>query len=249
MNDFALPNCNSLQLWHAANTNDAEGPIEKRCWKWLNESEKDRLTQFKVISNHNQHLIGRAMMRWLLSPDKSRLSEVLFDTEAQGKPFVKHPASSKRPFNLSHTDGLVLCAIGSLSHHHVGVDVERSDRSTSPELAERYFSPPEITLLQQTTDEQIKRERFLRIWTLKEAFIKAIGTGLRTPLSHFAFKDIESANPTIDFLEPNLDGQLEWHFHCFEPRKGFIASTATACSPPSKRPSLVSRNFESEVGI
>ena len=58
-----------------------------------------------------------------LSSDKSRLNELVFEIEAHGKPFVSKPESSRKPFNLSHTDGLVGCLIDAISFQ-VGVDVE-----------------------------------------------------------------------------------------------------------------------------
>jgi 4'-phosphopantetheinyl transferase len=140
---------------------------------------------------------------------------------------VVAPDQAKQPFNIAHTDGLVLCGVADQEAELVGVDVEATNRRTSTELAERYFSEPEIAFLRSQPEEQ-QKYFFLRIWTLKEAFIKAIGTGLQTPLADFAFDQIDSPTPTIEFLKPDLDDGRNWNFVCYQPRKGFIASAAVA---------------------
>ena len=86
-------------------------------------------------------------------------------------------------FNLSHSGPWVALAVGE---RPVGVDVEcfRENRNTEA-LAKRHFTPEEQAFAAGS------QERFLRIWTAKEARIKWDGTGLRTPLSSFCVLDNE----------------------------------------------------------
>jgi 4'-phosphopantetheinyl transferase len=169
------------------------------------------------------------MARRLLSSEEVDPRAIRFDVEPHGKPFVIEPVAAKRPFNVAHTDGLVLCGVGSSGHQLVGVDVERLGRRTDPDLANRYFSAPEVEYLNQFHNVEQRRDIFLRIWTLKESFIKAIGTGLRTPLADFAFEEIESDSPRIRMLSPNLESDLAWNFFCVEPRPGYVGAIAVAC--------------------
>lgn len=236
-------------LWHASIAKHQRGSLEERCWTWLTENEKRRAEQFKVTSSQNQHVVGKGMARWLLSADTCRMDDLHFKTTDQGKPFVDHPDHAKRPFNLSHTDGLAVCLIGSRDHQFIGVDVERLDRNTSPDLADRYFSPPEIAKLNGVHDPLAKKHLFLKIWTLKEAFIKAIGTGLRTPLSGFAFEELDSSNPRITFLDPKLDDKLSWHFCSFEVRSGFLCSTAIGYSSSFAISNCHLQAFEETLGL
>ena len=253
MNKILSEDDNVLRLWHVATSSNAPSRVEEHCSKWLTKDEMDRADSFKVATSRNQFVVGKGIARRILSADKVHPSEIVFGVEDQGKPFVQGPASAITPFNLSHTDGLVVCLVGSNRKHlQLGVDVERLDRRTSTDLAERYFAQPEIECLNQETDAEAKKKLFLKIWTLKEAFIKAIGTGLRTPLSHFAFNQLDSANPKIDFLEPALEEQMNqdsmfWQFHSFEPRTGFIGATAVAASNADISIPLISQRFESEI--
>jgi hypothetical protein len=108
-----------------------------------------------------------------------------FDAGASGKPEIDRAFQRSRlRFNMSHTTGLVVCAAGL--DNEIGVDVEANDHLNSElELAEHFFAPEEISLLRGAIESE-RRHIFLRIWTLKEAYIKATGLGLACPLNSFA---------------------------------------------------------------
>jgi 4'-phosphopantetheinyl transferase len=102
-----------------------------------------------------------------------------------GKPFVAEPrAEVPVCFNVSHAGGEILCAIAL--GREVGVDIERVDRWTNHlGLAERFFSPLEIGALKSLEGNELAR-RFCTCWARKEAFVKAVGTGLSMPLQAFS---------------------------------------------------------------
>lgn len=202
--------------------------MEERCESWLDANERERADRFRQPTSRNQHVVGRGMAKRLLCGDSADPQSVCFAAETHGKLYVTEPDVAKRPFNISHTDGLVMCGVGDQAHAAVGVDIERLDRRTDPGLADRYFSAPEVRYLQRFQGDQERRSMFLRIWTLKESFIKAIGTGLQTPLADFAFEQIESSSPTIKMLNPKLESEWIWTFYSIEPKPGFIGAVAVA---------------------
>lgn len=85
-----------------------------------------------------------------------------------GKPY----AESAPQFNLSHSGQWLLCAVGDTP---LGVDIE-TPRTASPSLLRRVCTPSELALIGEGT------ERFLRVWTAKEAYLKYLGTGIRGDL-------------------------------------------------------------------
>ncbi len=218
----------AIRLWHATSSSSHPGPVERCCQAWLDDSERQRADRFRLATSRNQNVVGRGMARRLLSRGQVDPRSIRFAVEPHGKPFVSEPEDLQAPFNVAHTDGLVLCGIGSPQHRFVGVDVERRSRRTDPELAERYFAAPEVELLRRASSPEARQGLFLRIWTLKEAFIKAIGTGLQTPLSDFAFEDIDSERPRIRMLSAKLESDLCWRFFCTEPRPGYVGAIAVA---------------------
>jgi len=217
-----------VSIWHAANSSGEPGQTEKRCESWLDQSDLQRAARFRRATTRNQHVIGRGMSRRLLGRDVVDPQSIEFGIEPHGKPVVHRPLEANRPFNVTHTDGLVMCGIGTADHQTIGLDVERLDRRTDTSLADRYFSKPEVRFLNKFRTDESRRRTFLRIWTLKESFIKAIGTGLTMPLSDFTFEQINSDNPTIRMLNEELESDLGWRFYSFEPRPGFVAALAVA---------------------
>ncbi|MEM9365035.1 MAG: 4'-phosphopantetheinyl transferase superfamily protein [Planctomycetota bacterium] len=219
------PRGDRLELWHAQASSTDAGPTERFCEQWLVEEEHASAARFRVAKARNQHVIGRGMARCLLSHRVCDARQIQIETLEQGKPFVQSPEAAIRPFNIAHTDGLVMCGLAS-GARWIGVDVECLERRTDTNLARRYFASSEVAQLDRVRDEDERCHRFLKIWTLKEAFIKAIGTGLRTPLDAFWFEDSAADQPTITFADSGLDQGRYWRFKSFEPRPGFIAAVA-----------------------
>jgi 4'-phosphopantetheinyl transferase len=222
----ALHPCH-CRVWHCPADRERRGELEQRCEALLDPQELRDADRYRLITTRNQHIVGRAMARQLLAAGQVTPQAIRFTAEQFGKPQVLDPAALRRPFNIAHTDGLVLCGVAEGAVDAIGVDVECLGRRTTTELAERYFAEPEIRWLRAQPAAQ-QHAFFLRIWTLKEAFIKAIGTGLRTPLSQFAFVEIASQRPRIEFLSPELDDGRRWDFVCAEPRRGYLAAAAVA---------------------
>lgn len=81
-------------------------------------------------------------------------------------------------FNISHTSSLVAC--GVTVNVPIGIDVEEKQRRLKNKIlafAKRYFSPDEVKLLTAISDPEIQRQEFIKLWTLKEAYVKAVGRG------------------------------------------------------------------------
>lgn len=227
------PQESTVDVWHASSSSAEPGRLEMRCESWLDDDDRQRASMFQRPTSRNQHIVGRGMARKLLGQDSIEPHEIRFAAESHGKPYVTQPSEAQLPFNVAHTDGLVMCGVGKHSHDLVGVDIERLERRVDMDLAGRYFSQPEIRFLDSIKSDETKRETFLRIWTLKESYIKAIGTGLQTPLEDFAFEDIDSKHPKITILNPALNCGRTWKFFAVTPRPGFLGAVAVATREPA----------------
>lgn len=153
-----------------------------KLFELLDPDEKDRAERFKFPAPRHQYVISRGLLRRALGVYlKIAPREVRFRTTANGKPELA--ASSDLRFNLSHTQGATVFAIARI--RQVGIDVERIRPDTNVmELAERFFSGPEVEWLRsQAASEHIAS--FFSCWTAKEAYIKAHGEGLSLPLDSF----------------------------------------------------------------
>ncbi|MDE6730400.1 MAG: 4'-phosphopantetheinyl transferase superfamily protein, partial [Oscillospiraceae bacterium] len=95
-----------------------------------------------------------------------------------GKPFFKN--YPELYFNLSHCDGLAVCLVSS---RECGVDVEMR-RAVRPGILRKIFTSEEQELVLRSDNPDLE---FTRIWTLKEAYVKAIGKGIAFPMQEIFF--------------------------------------------------------------
>ncbi|TNF31586.1 MAG: 4'-phosphopantetheinyl transferase superfamily protein [Deltaproteobacteria bacterium] len=115
----------------------------------------------------------------------------------------------------------------------VGVDVEdAARRGRTVELADRFFAPSEVAALRALPEGAAQRDRFFRLWTLKESYIKARGQGLAIPLSGFAFA-LDGAGSAIGFsARPEVDDDAaRWRFFGLRPSERHQLAVAVAAGP------------------
>lgn len=175
----------------------------------LSEEELARADRFHFERDRLVYTAAHALCRGLLSAATGAPPrDWQFSIGAHGKPEVIVPAGAPRlRINLSHTRGLAAAAL--TVEHDIGIDVEWLDRQPHvDELAERMFAERERQQLATIPDAE-RTEAFLRFWTLKEAYVKAIGKGLSQPLDAFFF---ELGRPGIHFADPDADDPARWHF-------------------------------------
>ena len=141
-------------------------------------------------------------------------------TENNGKPIYKHKPDLF--FNLSHSGNVVVCAIGSSP---VGIDVE-GNRNIRLNTAKRFFTEAEYrwvgegqlgrgeeSVITAESDEQQacsenptieQKKRFLRIWTLKEAYSKLTGEGIAYGISQVQFLPDSRGNMHMSYVDKSL---------------------------------------------
>ena len=97
-----------------------------------------------------------------------------------GKPsLAEHPDIH---YNISHADGIAACIV---SERECGIDCEKV-RGFRPNVMKRAFSEKERDMVEKAPDD-MKDLLFFRLWTLKEAYVKALGTGIAFPLDTAGF--------------------------------------------------------------
>ena len=167
-------------------------------WRNLDDDEREKASRFHFDKHRRHYVVGRGVLRLLLGRYlETPPEDVRFCYGPQGKPALdgEHRESSLR-FNASHSGEL---AVYSFMHDcEVGVDVEliKGDFATE-EIAERFFSAGEIKALSALPVAE-RPAAFFETWTRKEAYIKAIGSGLSHPLDQF---DVTEAIPGWSILD------------------------------------------------
>jgi 4'-phosphopantetheinyl transferase len=195
----------------------------------LDSEEQLRHRRFINERSRHQFLVSHALVRTTLSHFAPiQPQDWGFSTTEYGRPEVSAPTMPAAPrlrFNLSHTDGLIICAI--VSEQDLGVDVEDVRRRTQfREIAHRFFSAAEVEALLSLPPAQ-QRMRFFQLWTLKEAYIKAQGIGLSLPLSQFSFH-LQGEGPPYKILWKTAESEPSdvWQFILLRPSSTHTAAIA-----------------------
>jgi 4'-phosphopantetheinyl transferase len=163
----------AVRVWRVAL--DQEGDPHRR----LSADERARAARHASPEQGRRFAMARAVLRSVLAeahgvaPD-----ELVLGTEARGRPLIV-PRDGRRPpdFNLSHAGNWALIAVAPPGWR-VGVDVEWTGREVDClAMARSMFSPAEVAGLAGLAGAE-RRAEFFRLWTAKEAYVKADGAGV-----------------------------------------------------------------------
>jgi len=212
----SLPSAtDEVYVWLAVPEQCCQPELIETYLSWLDEQERSRYERFRFPKHRHQYLVAHALLRSSLSkygnypPDDWRFSK-----NAYGRPEIQPGCGQPSlRFNLSHTEGLVACAITRSAA--VGIDVECITRSSDLQaIAEVSFAPEELTVLSQLPNHAWG-QHFFRLWTLKEAYVKAQGKGLSMPLQQITFQFSQQATESIHFAtstatKPFQNWQFAW---------------------------------------
>ena len=159
-------------------------PTEQRWKQLLSEDERKRAGRFHFSRDREFFTATRALLRTILGCYAAcDPSQLVFRYSDKEKPSLKDGFSNQLEFNVSHSGTTAMLAFAR--GRALGVDVEqiREDFDTDA-IARRFFSTHEVQQL-FSLDPAERHQAFFRCWTRKEAYIKAVGTGLSLPLGQF----------------------------------------------------------------
>jgi 4'-phosphopantetheinyl transferase len=162
---WLLPNCVQLEADSALMT-------------LLSAAERGRAASYVSSDARATFVVTRAVLRLILGHHLGREpAAIRLATSKYGKPYVAEAGGGSSVwFNVSHSRDYGLVATSD--DGPVGADVEWIDASVDAEaIAARYFDPPELGRL-QASPKCARGRLFYTLWVRKEAYWKAVGTGL-----------------------------------------------------------------------
>lgn len=174
---------NSLETWknkiliHAIEIESSELSYTKFT-EFLSADELQKLNTFKFYKDRLRYSITYHYLRIFLSKIVKTLpADIELVANQYGKKKFKNPAFSQIHFNLSHSANIIVYAFNQ--QDQLGVDVEYLDYNINYlELSEKYFSKNERAFIVEAKNLNEQVYRFYKLWTRKEAYLKARGTGL-----------------------------------------------------------------------
>jgi 4'-phosphopantetheinyl transferase len=198
----------------------------------LSSDERARAEKFHFPEHRERWQMTRGILRVLLARYLgANASEIAFDYGAHGKPQLKHPAPSALHFNASHSGDYAAFAMTRAGA--VGVDIEhiREDMPRCDEIARRYFAPGEQEQLFALPESERVRA-FFTLWTRKEAFVKARGTGLFSGLDQF---EVALDEPRVLSATGGDARSLSWSMAALPAIPDYAGALVVCASPCAPR--------------
>ncbi len=229
-----------IHLWFAFPDEIQDDRLLLDYEKLMTQEEYERYVRYRFAKDRRLYLITRTLIRttlsryidvdpcnWRFSKNKYGRPEII---ASEGMPLVR--------FNLSHTNGLVIC--GVVLEQDIGADVENTGRpGVAMEIPQKFFSCCEVEELYSLPAHKM-HDRFFHYWTLKESYIKARGMGLSLPLEQFTFH-ISKDKPLRISFDPRMEDVPDrWQFWLLKPTDRHYTAVSV-CRKPGASYNLVMR--------
>ncbi len=180
--------------------------------KQLSPYRCEKIMRRKMRNDKNMSLAAGILLNEELKKYGLSEKKMEYRIGEQGKLYFKN--LPELHFNISHSGGIVICAF---SDCEVGCDVEKI-RCVDLKLAKRFFSENEYEYIISQRGDNEKYSAFFRIWTLRESYMKAIGSGISMSLGSFEIKLDEK----IGVIDNRSDGR--YYFKEYDNVNGYKIS-------------------------
>ena len=186
--------------------------VFERLFQQLPHFVQQQVLGYKNWQDRQRIVIGKNLLMTALHSLNSNLFSIsnLKYTKFQ-RPYIDNAPD----FNIAHSGNFALCALSKTTR--VGVDIEKIGKAEI-DLFESHFSQKELA---QITEAENSNYAFYKLWTQKEACLKAVGMGLSLPLNKIV----------IDNNKVFLSGQ-EWHLHLINLHPEYLCYLCTSTSLP-----------------
>ncbi|XP_054801916.1 uncharacterized protein LOC129305821 isoform X1 [Prosopis cineraria] len=165
----------------------------------LSPCEKENIFRMRGELLKKRALLARTLVRTTLARYQTNCQidpkYLKFRKNSYGKPEVDWQyfddwSLPPLHFNISHTSSLIACGVAM--DYPIGIDVEEKQRRLKNNIlafARRYFTLYELEMLAGISDPETQRQEFVKLWTLKEAYVKALGKGFSaSPFNKFTVR-------------------------------------------------------------
>lgn len=190
---------------------------------FLNPAEQNRFRRYLRVEDARRFASRRIALRCILGRYlECAPTEIVFAAQdATGKPMLDHPYRNRFVFNASSSSDIALIAVAH--DGTLGIDVEAMRPfDDMDQIAKRFFTRHEIACWCAFPLEQ-RCNAFYRLWTAKEALLKAVGTGLPGGLDRFEVS-ADPAQPPA--LLRDTQGLSRFHLYGADPGTGYSGALA-----------------------
>ena len=179
--------------------------------------EEERYRSFAHDKHRFRWGAARGTLREVLGAALGKApGEVVFRYGAHGK-----PGADGLCFNISHSGARALIA---LSQVEVGADIELPRPRRTDDIARRFYAPGEIERLFRLSDPAARQAEFFRLWTCKEAFLKATGEGLSRSTRSYEIELVAGGGARLLWAKGIADAGRRYSVHPIDPGEPYRAA-------------------------
>ncbi|XP_020236894.1 uncharacterized protein LOC109816332 isoform X2 [Cajanus cajan] len=203
-----LPAQREVHFWYVLPDEVKSTNLLNQYLEILSPCEKEDIFRMRGEQLKKSALLARALVRTTLARYQTKCQidpkSLKFRKNNYGKPemdgqYADDWSLPPLHFNISHTSSLIACGVTVGSP--IGIDVEEKQRRLKNDIlafARRFFSPHEIEMLTHIADPELRLQEFIKLWTLKEAYVKALGKGFSaSPFKTFTVRLRDHINGNI----------------------------------------------------
>lgn len=186
----------------------------------LTPEERGRAGRYRVADDARRFSAARGWLRHVLAAETGTTPGRVALTGQPGKPRLADAAGPR--FNLSHAEEVAVVAVAA---REVGIDVELLGRGLRVlDAASVACTPEEIAALRRLAPEP-RAEAFLRIWTAKEAYLKATGQGLTLPPDSVEIAAVGAGGAAPARMAGDRE-PARWWVRALSPAAGYVGAVA-----------------------
>lgn len=183
--------------------------------EFLTPFEYNRANGYHFLKDKNRFIICRTLLKFLLAEQVGLdVNKIVLDNDSNKKPYLpSHPSIF---FNVTHSEGFAIIAI---ANSPIGVDIENVNKDFDyKEVLSSIFTKSEVDEVFNSNDKQ---RTFYKLWTRKEAIVKATGKGIDND-----FREIVALDG-YHYMRPELLGNIEvLQVFSFELNEDYIGAVA-----------------------
>lgn len=157
-------------------------PLWEEGFNYISVERKARLNRFLNINDKKRSMLSELLIRKaILDKLDIPINRIEINYNCYQKPYLMGIQNFE--FNISHSESYVVFAF---SKSTIGIDIEKI-KDINFDIAKRFFTKEEYKSIIYLPTYNERLHRFYTLWTLKESYMKAIGTGLNIPLRSCEF--------------------------------------------------------------
>jgi len=214
----------AVRIARISQAHDALGLLES----WLDGWERDRAARFHFAEDRARFILGRGLLRQCLSPWLDQAPETIrFSLTERDRPILADDESLQ--FSLTHSHELV--AVALTARARIGIDLEwMQAKNDLPGIAKRILSEADHRAFLALSESE-KVPAFFRIWTRKEAYLKATGEGITDALQQISVSFGPEATSSVRDSR-HAPGAPAWSLFALPVPPDYMGSVA--CDAPDR---------------